>query len=74
MNTTKRVLLLILTFPFIIALYLTDRVVTLPLLWLNAEPIQTWVESAEKITRSFLRVLITSIVWGLFELVHYLVF
>lgn len=61
MNKTKAIILTILTFPIVVALYLTDRVITTPLVWLHQEPIHKWLENVQSITTSFIRVLVVSV-------------
>ena len=61
MNKTKAIILTILTFPIVLALYFTDRVITTPLFWLHQEPMQKWLESAQSVTTSFIRVLVVGL-------------
>lgn len=46
----------IVLFGYLLPLYLTDRVISVPFIWLKSENLITWVRTNELITNSAIRV------------------
>jgi len=73
MNKIKTIALTILTTPIVLSIYFIDRMILLPFIWLPTEPIHKWLESGKSAVMSLLRVVVVSLLWGIFELIKYLV-
>lgn len=49
-------------FPLYLAMYLYDRIICVPLLWITHDNMLTWLRSEQKITHSLIRVVFVGII------------
>lgn len=59
--------------PFLISIYILDRIICIPLLHLQLVNIQTWYRNSNEVGYSIIRILITIVVVGFICLIRYLV-
>ncbi len=63
----------ILLSPLVFILYLTDRAILLPLVWLGVDPFNIWARDNDKIGASLLRVVTIGTIYGIYSLISALI-
>lgn len=57
--------------PIFLAVYLVDRFILLPLIWIEAKSLQDWVGNDKKMMYSIIRLLAVLVVIGLITLIKW---
>ena len=63
----------ILLSPLVFLLYLLDRAILLPLVWLGIDPFNIWARDNEKIGASLLRVVTIGTIYGIYSAISLLI-
>jgi hypothetical protein len=66
MNKNLVKYLTILALPLILAIYMVDRLITLFLPWMELHPVQNWVFNASAMQQSVIRVIVCTLIYGLY--------
>lgn len=65
--------LAVLLTPIIFLIYLTDRLILIPLVWLPVEAFNKWSRDNEKIGLSLLRVVTIATIYGMYSIISILI-
>jgi len=71
MNEKLKILIGVLILPFVVLVYFLDRIICVPLFWLDIQKFKMWSNKDYLVLHSVIRVIAVTIIYSIYKLIQW---